>query len=256
MVPADLLEPSRHRAIVEDVERASLRAWPAPHEQRIGGWLLRMAGGYTKRANSATLLDGGAPDLDQDIARCEAYYRAAGLPPIFRLPSYTVGAADDLLVARGYRLVEPVLVLGLALAAAPTDGIAPADSLELDEWLDIYSRLQGSTADGRTAHRRILETISLPALYAVTTERDAPVACALGVLDGSHFGLFDVVTDPARRNRGFGRRLIAGMLGWARTRGATLAYLQVSEHNAPALRLYDKLGFTQLYRYWYRVAPT
>ena len=37
--------------------------------------------------------------------------------------------------------------------------------------------------------------------------------------------------------------------------GARHAYLQVVEANQPARTLYHALGFCDLYRYWYRVAP-
>jgi hypothetical protein len=41
-------------------------------------------------------------------------------------------------------------------------------------------------------------------LYAILVAGEQPVSCGLGVLDGDCFGLFDLVTAPAARNRAFG----------------------------------------------------
>ncbi|GJG88911.1 hypothetical protein tb265_40920 [Gemmatimonadetes bacterium T265] len=75
--PAPLGAPLPRR-----IEEAALDAWPA-HEQRLlDGWVLRTAGGYTKRANSATPLYGldgsDAPDparWARQVAACERYLR-------------------------------------------------------------------------------------------------------------------------------------------------------------------------------------
>jgi ribosomal protein S18 acetylase RimI-like enzyme len=79
------------------------------------------------------------------------------------------------------------------------------------------------------------------------------VSCALGVLEDELFGLFDVVTAPEHRKKGYGTQLISSMLGRAQENRARHAYLGVVELNSPAQRLYDKLGFREVYRYWYRV---
>jgi GNAT superfamily N-acetyltransferase len=85
------------------------------------------------------------------------------------------------------------------------------------------------------------------------TVSNEAVSCALGVLEGEFFGLFDVVTAPEHRNKGHGAALLTTMLNWAQENGARHAYLGVVELNSPARRLYDKLGFREAYRYWYRV---
>jgi ribosomal protein S18 acetylase RimI-like enzyme len=80
------------------------------------------------------------------------------------------------------------------------------------------------------------------------------VVCGLGVLEREYIGLFDLVTDPQRRNQGYGAQLVSGLLHWAKANGARYAYLQVEERNTPARHLYgDKLGYQVLYGYWYRV---
>ncbi|MDF2838169.1 MAG: family N-acetyltransferase, partial [Paenibacillus sp.] len=68
-------------------------------------------------------------------------------------------------------------------------------------------------------------------------------------------GIYDLVTAPEARGRGYGERLTRGLFSYARTIGAELGYLLVVRDNAAANRLYDKLGFEKVYDYWYRVAP-
>jgi GNAT superfamily N-acetyltransferase len=82
-----------------------------------------------------------------------------------------------------------------------------------------------------------------------------PVSCALGVLEDRFFGLFDVVTALAHRNEGYATMLLSSMLGWACANGAAHAYLGVVEANAAARKLYGKLGYQEVYEYWYRI-PT
>jgi ribosomal protein S18 acetylase RimI-like enzyme len=75
---------------------------------------------------------------------------------------------------------------------------------------------------------------------------------ALAVRDGPLLGLFDLGVEPALRGRGHGRRLLDGLLRWGIERGARCAYLQVLATN-PAIRLYERTGFREVYRYGYRV---
>jgi N-acetylglutamate synthase len=75
------------------------------------------------------------------------------------------------------------------------------------------------------------------------------------VRDEDLTGLFDLVVAPERRGRGHGRALVDGLLRWAATGGARRAYLQVLATNVVAVRLYERAGFREAYRYWYRLPP-
>src|SRR5215469_5058482 len=96
-------------------EEASLCTWPALRELVHDGWVLRFSEGYTKRANSVNPLEAGSRGLAEKIQRCEAIYRANGLPTIFRLPSFLPPEIDAALAARGYAVLDETLTLQMDL---------------------------------------------------------------------------------------------------------------------------------------------
>ena len=238
------------------IEEASLNAWPALRQVLYDGWVVRLANGYTKRANSVTPLYHSALGIDEKIARCERLYREWGLPPIFRLTSPACPPGlDEALAARGYRVVDPTLVLHLDLSGGvPPPPSAPLRHASLEEWLRTYTRLSGARAENEAKHAQILSALAFPALYAcIDGAGGEPAACGLAVWEGDLVGLFDLVTDPTQRRRGYGTALLSGMLHWAKDAGARQAYLQVVRDNGPARAMYDRLGFREAYHYWYRV---
>jgi GNAT superfamily N-acetyltransferase len=243
------------------IEEAGLNAWPALQQMLYDGWVLRFSKGYTKRANSVNALYPSAIDTQKKVAFCEARYVERGLKPIFRITPFAPADLDSILEARGYELIDTTLVLARDVAAisksrgscSTLPGQVHQESL--DDWLPVYCRLKSSSLKEHQTHREILETILGGCFYASLTVSGEAVSCAVGMLEGEFFGFFDVVTAPERRSKGHGTALLSSMLGWARENGARHAYLGVVELNSPARRLYDKLGFQEVYRYWYRV-PT
>ena len=241
----------------DTLESAACQAWPALEEEQLRGWTLRFANGYTKRANSANPT-GAAGDLSPaEIAHIEGRYRARGLVPTFRLVDAMRSAVvDALLDERGYRLVDPSLVM-----VRPLERGAPEVFLDLVEdpaaWLQGFGRITGmaSNVDGR--HLQILRAISGPRAMAVLRQPAGtagdPICCGLGVVVRRLVGLFDVATAPDFRGRGLATRLCEGLMGWGLSRDAEAAYLQVSSSNVAAISVYERLGFRRAYAYWYRV---
>ena len=238
--------------LTQRIEEAGLNAWPALQQMLYDGWVLRFSKGYTKRANSANALYPSTIDTREKVAFCEVQYKTRGLRPIFRITPFAPADLDAILETHGYELIDTTLVLHLELGQTfPTPG--SVREISLADWLPIFCRLKSSSLEEHQTHREILETILGRCFYASLTVSGEPVSCALGVLEGEFFGLFDVVTAPEHRSKGHGTALLSSMLNWAQENGAHHAYLGVVELNSPARRLYDKLGFREVYRYWYRV---
>ena len=240
-------------ALSQRIEQASLNAWPALHQVLHDGCVLRFCNGFTRRANSVSVLHPGTRPIEARIDFCEQLYSRAHLRTIFRVTS-TCPQPElaTRLSARGYRREDPTHVLTVD-AERHADAPLP-ESLARDPWLDAYGALSGSPPRAQQLHSLLLQAIRLDCLFAVLMAEDAIAACGLAVVEADLVGIFDVVTAPAHRNRGLGTQLVAGLLAWGAGQGATTGYLQVVQSNATALRLYDRLGFRHLHDYWYLCA--
>lgn len=63
--------------------------------------------------------------------------------------------------------------------------------------------------------------------------------------DRTRAQLVSLWTAPTHRHRGIGRRLVSEVLRWAHLRGAHTLLLMVTSNNEPAIRFYERLGFTR-----------
>ncbi|HEY8729784.1 MAG TPA: GNAT family N-acetyltransferase, partial [Acidothermaceae bacterium] len=68
-------------------------------------------------------------------------------------------------------------------------------------------------------------------------------------------GFAAIEVSPEARRQGYGRTVMAALVEWAIERSAIRCWLEVLVDNAPAIAMYDALGFTEHYRYRYRTLP-
>jgi ribosomal protein S18 acetylase RimI-like enzyme len=218
------------------------------------GWVQRFSGGYTKRANSINALEAHSEFTSSLKNTLESPYRERGLQPVWRLTPLAPAAADGVLAEAGYRLIDHSLVQRAPIddrfAADPEVRIDPTPSAA---WLEGFATLSPVAPAHRQTMARMLQSIAAPVGFALVEDAGEPIAFALGVVDGDHVGLFDVLVAPQARRRGLARRLTQSIGAWGRERGARFAYLQVVATNAAALPLYADLGFHTVYTYAYRV---
>ncbi|HZQ07648.1 MAG TPA: GNAT family N-acetyltransferase [Anaerolineae bacterium] len=237
------------------LDQIALNAWSPFQQIFFEGWVLRFADGFTKRANSANLIS----PIDTDPAALTEYvecqYRARNLPPLFRIIDHPLAKPiDEYLAKRNYSVLDRTLVMTCPIATFRAQDNEPIaiQSVDANTWFACYHALNQDRAPS-PAHLHILQNIVPPYLFAVLNKANSTVACGIGVLERGYFGLFEIITHPAARRQGHATKLISGMVNWARQRGAHTLYLQVVETNLPARNLYQKLGFTDAYAYWYRV---
>lgn len=241
--------------MLRTIEELSLQAWPAFEEQIYDGWILRFAEGYTKRANSVNPLYGSVIDLTEKIAYCEKAYAERGLPAVFKLTGESTPAGlDRALEVRGYDRLDETSVRVLPLKDRRiAEGAAEQYPHVCDAWLTAYIRCAGiDNANTVEKLARILRSIPEETFFAYVRGGTGIAACGLGVLDNGYLGCFDIAVDAAHRRKGYGGRIMEGLLAAGKQKGAKTAYLQVVAGNRPAEKLYDSLGFQEIYRYWYR----
>jgi ribosomal protein S18 acetylase RimI-like enzyme len=238
------------------IEELSINAWPAAQTLLYDGWVLRFANGYTRRANSINPLYPSKLGIGEKIRACEALYRDKNLPVIFKMTAASEpGELDDLLAGLGYQHEALTCVQVLDLDGWDGQAAASAEfsAVETAEWQAAFARMSGIKDSNQAAHQQILQAIHPQKCFAAVRAGNRVVSCGLGVLQAGYFGLYDIVTDASLRRQGYGETLVRNLLAWAKGQGARAAYLQVMLNNPPALRLYEKVGFREEYRYWYRV---
>ena len=245
--------------LLSRIEDAGINA-SAPREQLwIDGWLVRFSAGKAKRARCIQAVAPGRLGIDAKLALCLPVFAAAGLHPFVRITPFSQPAGlDDHLDALGMARFDDTRVMvlrdpGVLVAASHDAAVEPVDVPAFAEWIGAQ---RGSSAGERRAHADRLE--QAPVRPVPVIRRDATGTVVAGgqlTMEGSVAALYDVGTAEAARGRGHGEALCRHLVRRAVDRGAEVAYLQVDAANAPARRLYARLGFVDAYAYHYRSPP-
>lgn len=238
-------------------EEIMLNQWQPLQTIIYDGWILRFANGYTKRANSINPIYGSNENIDEKISYCEKLYASHRLKTVFKItPFIHPKNLDDVLNSKGYTVVDPTSVQRLDLAQdvkQPTIQSVRIDDHVNDEWIDLFCLLNSVDEKHKPTMKQMLSNRCSEKGFFSLLHNGEVVACGIGILERKTLGIFDIVASPRYRNQGFGEQLILHILRWGKDRGAERSELAVLSNNEPALRLYAKLGFEEIYPYWYRV---
>jgi N-acetylglutamate synthase len=253
----------------EELELAAAPGWRGYEEDYLGDWLLRAAGGFTGRANSALAVgDPGVP-LAEAAETVRGWYAMRGLPALIAVP-FPVGDPGASQVDRALAQLGWTVRAGAAI-------VMTADASEVAERAETgFSSRGGSSGpvqidaapgEGWLAryHYRGLQQLPPVALkvlssapwQAFASVRSGGETIAIGRVagDAKWAGLTAIEVSPEHRRRGLGAAVTTALTAHAADLGVVNIYLQVTNDNEAARALYRRIGFTDHHGYHYRMQP-
>ena len=217
--------------------------WPPARAWREGAFTFRDGDGGGKRVSAASL-DGDWRDTD--LERLET---GAGEPLVLIRPGEE--ALDAALADRGWQVIDPVV----AYTAPVTTLVAELEPLAaFAHWppLQIAGSIWDEGGIG-PARLRVMDRVSLPKCTILARHGDRPAGAAFVAVQGDHAMLHALEVRPHLRRQGVGEVVLRAAANWAAEQGAQQLGLVVTQRNAAARALYDRLGMAVVGRYHYRM---
>ena len=223
----------RARVEAQAVEEHTAALWSTVSTEPLGEWLLRSSpphgGRLRRRGNSALAMREPGIGWADAAFGVRRFYDALDQTPIVQ-------------VERGSSVETRLAPLGfapVALDGGPDggpDGGADGDAhAQLASVARALRSVRGDAPDVRAS----LEESPRDA----TVSLDDGSASGRGVLSGDWLLIESVAVDPAHRRRGLATAVLAELLDWGASLGATTALLHVETVNTGAIALYERHGF-------------
>lgn len=260
-------KPSRrgapHLAIsMHDLERVMVAGWPPLERAELGGWLLRAGAGFTGRANSVLPLGDPGCSLSEAVDYCESWYDDRGLRRLFALFGPAgFGVADDPLgrelLTRAYVPFTSTSVLTASIRGLPPEPLRSTgtrvqlDPAPSDRWWDAWAKQGGHNVTTSRSTAQAVMCGSPDQLFASLELEGEVVGVARLALAQGWAGVFALHVAPEHRRRGVALQLMGAMADASQARGVRSMYLQVMNASAPAVALYQRLGFSTHHQYCY-----
>ncbi|WP_374456165.1 GNAT family N-acetyltransferase [Nocardioides sp.] len=210
----------RARVSPREVELHIGALWSSIETEPLGDWLLRASpphgGRLRRRGNSALAMD------EPGIGWADAAFRVREF--------YAAREQAAYIQVQGGSQVEQTL--------------APLGFSSLGDG-DAHAQL-ASVARALRSVRQVAPDVPAEiddSASAVVVSLDAGAASGRGVLSGDWLLVESLLVDPGERRRGLGTALLAEVLDWGASRGATTAMLHVETVNDAAIALYERHGF-------------
>lgn len=259
MSPVQSSVPKSDLPIVRRLEAVGFRAWPAASIQYDGSWLIRLTAGHdSKRLNSVNPLDpSDYRDFEVRIDRAARRFSDYGRPLTVRQTPLTPRPLIDFMDERGWPVFSETIVMMTELPTS--DAVETVEHLPLRDvgrFVDARLKILGENSQDKAGLSEIINAIKPECgLFLFEPLGEGPTAVSMVVQDNDLAGILQVAVANSVRRQGVGSAIVNASLRWARLRGAQTAWLAVENDNAPAIALYRKFGFRDVYHYAYRREP-
>ena len=233
--------PSDDRSLLDHSLGTTLLIVVPPHEQRLAieDGLLAGCEAYLRTQGATSIRGGGTPDLGGFYL---GLYGGSDLPGILD----SSPGMQAVFIRNGYTPAERIAVLRRPLAGfrPPVNrlqlAIRRATSLRAIDEPARRTWWEAATTTGIALRRYELRGEADALLGSASFWDVQPLAAAWGV---NLAGLIRVDIEGTRRRQGLANYLVAEALHDLTEEGHTLAEAHVADDNAPAVKLFEKLGF-------------
>jgi GNAT superfamily N-acetyltransferase len=221
----------RARVGAQEVEEHVSALWSSITTEPLGDWLLRASpphgGRLRRRGNSALAMREPGIGWADAAWKVREFYTALEQDPMVQ-------------VGRGSEVETTLGPLGFTPLG---DGDAHA------QLASVARALRSVRAVAPDVPAALDETPG-----AVTVSVDSGVATGRGVLSGDWLLVESLEVEAGQRRRGLATAVLAELLDWGASLGATTALLHVETVNAGAIALYERHGFVTHHTNRYLVA--
>jgi ribosomal protein S18 acetylase RimI-like enzyme len=237
------------------IEELSMNAWPSIQTMLYDGWIIRMANGYTKRANSINPIYNPTTKLDEKIEYGEKLYGKYNLPTVFKIiecEEYKL--IDKKLETLNYELVDLTSVQvckEIRILENNFPGII-IDTEFNTKWINGFIECGNIKKEHQETIKTMLKNITGDKIVIYKESEGNIAGCGYGVIENNFVGIFDIIVNETERGKGYGKEIVKTILSEAGKQGIGESYLQVVDTNIIAKNLYKKLGYKEEYKYWYR----
>lgn len=245
----------------EKLELLCADAWPAVIDDKLGDWRLRAAQDvtsedgrsrpFTGRANSVLAVgDPGLP-IPQALEMVCEFAHTQGIPPMVQTVE---GSQTERAIEAAGWMPNVAHASGhlVSVLVGPLGTGAPDVSMLAEPSHGWWELTVGSPAP-TPVQRHVLTTGETG--FGVVETAGVTAGAVRAAIAEDILLVARLAVRSEYRRRGLAKALMAGCGRWAAGRDATTCALQVDVRNAPALALYEALGFREHHRYRYWVPP-